>query len=189
MLNNELESHIAEYKSTQQILNFRYKVEHNIHYLSFLLLVPSISLCFQFFIRPEYQEYLYFLLIIPFPFHLLAFMFLRNDLIIAANAKYYNKILRPRVKKICNCDVWMREDIIFRTTRKGFFNILLGGFRYLTTLGACPLFVCIFILFRDNNFNFTSRELFLLILNFIITVFIVILASKKVLKAVKDIVN
>jgi len=189
MSNCEFEAHIAEYKSTQEILNTRYKVEHNIHYLSLLLFGASISLSFQFLIHPEYQKYLLFLLIIPFPFYLLALMFLRNDLIIAANARYYNKVLRPKIKKICNNDVWMREEIIYPVTRKGVINIFLGGCRYGTTLGAFPLFFIIFILFRNSDFCFTEQEIILLILNFLIFIFISALAVLKVFKAVKNIVD
>jgi len=189
MSNYEFESNIAEYISTQQILNLRYKVEHNIHYLSFLLLGATISLSFQFLMRPEYQKYLFFLLIVPFPFHLLAFMFLRNDLIIAVNAKYCNKILRPRVKKICNCDVWMREDMIFPTTRKGIFNKFLAGCRYGTTLSAFPLFLTMFFLFKNNNFCFALRELLLIGVNSIVVIFIGVLVVIKVPKAVKDIID
>ena len=188
MSNDELQAHIEEYKSTQQLLNTRYQVEHNIHYWSFILLIAFISLSFQFLTKLENQIYLYLLLIVPFPFHLLALMFFRNDLIIAANAKYYNKILRPRIKEIIGCEIWMREDAIF-LTRKGMFNKFLGGCRYGTTLIAFPIFALIYFLFKGNIAGINMVDMILLIINAVVFLFIIVHVIMRVPKDIDDIVK
>lgn len=187
MSRNELQVHIEEYKSTQQLLNTRYQVEHNIHYWGILLLIASMSVSFEIFTRIETRSYLYLLLIVPFPFYLLALMLLRNDLIIAANAKYCNKILRPVVKKIiASSNVWMREEEI-HFTRKGAFYRFLGGCRYGTTLVAFPIFVLMYFSLKNKSVP-GILDMTLLIGNISVVVYIVYEVVTRVPKAVDDIV-
>ncbi|MDQ1317616.1 MAG: hypothetical protein QG588_1269 [Candidatus Poribacteria bacterium] len=183
-MSDELQAHIEEYKSTQEVLHTRYQVEHNIHYWSFILLSVSIPASFQLYGKSNYK---YFLLITPIPFYLLALMLLRNDLIIAANAKYYNKTLRPKVEKIVGHQVWAREDAI-SSTRKGGFNLFLGVCRYGTTMISFPIFILIY--FKSQN-SLLSNDWYgngLLFINIVAFIFI---SSNiyRVKKAVEDIVN
>jgi hypothetical protein len=191
MSKNELQVHIEEYKSTQQIINVRCQAGQKINYWSILLLIGSISISLGLFARPEAQEYLYILLVLPFPFYLLAIMLLRNDLIIAANAKYYNKTLRPIVKKIIssNKDIWMREEKI-TFTRKGLFNKFLGVCRYGLTLIAFPIYSFIyFSLKHEFNCDLEYLDKFLFYLNLIIEFYIIYEIFKRLPKALDDIVN
>jgi len=191
MSKNELQVHIEEYKSTQQIINVRCQAGQKINYWSILVLVGSISIILELFTTIETQEYLYLLLIFPFPFHLFALMLLRNDLIIAANAKYYNKTLRPIVKKIIssNKDIWMREEKI-TFTRKGLFNKFLGVCRYGLTLIAFPIYSFIyFSLKHEFNCDLEYLDKFLFYLNLIIELYIIYEIFKRLPKALNDIVN
>lgn len=201
MLKNELQVHIEEYKSTQQIINVRCQAEHKINYWSILLLIGSISIILELFTTIETQEYLYFLLVFPFPFHLFALMLLRNDLIIAANAKYYNKTLRPIVKKIissdkdicskdiCSKDIWMREEEI-SSTRKGLFNKFIGVCRYGIPLMAFPIYLFIYLSLKYKfNCDLEYLDKFLLYANLIIEIYIIYEIFTRLPKALDDIIN
>ena len=191
MLKNELQVHIEEYKSTQQIINVRCQAGQKINYWSILLLIGSISISLGLFTHPEAQEYLYILLVLPFPFHLLALMLLRNDLMIAANAKYYNETLRPIVKKIIssNKDIWMREEKI-TFTRKGLFNKFLEVCRYGITLLAFPIYSFIyFSLKHEFNCDVEYLDKFLLYANLTIVIYIIYEIFTRLPKALDDIVN
>lgn len=191
MSKNELQVHIEEYKSTQQIINVRCQAGQKINYWSILLLIGSISISLGLFTHPEAQEYLYILLVLPFPFHLLALMLLRNDLMIAANAKYYYETLRPIVKKIIssNKDIWMREEKI-TYTRKGLFNKFLGLCRYGITLMAFPIYSFIyFALKHEFNCDVEYWDKFLLYANLTIVIYIIYEIFKRLPKALDDIVN
>jgi len=196
MFKNELQVHIEEYKSTQQIINVRCEAGQKINYWSILLLVGSISIILELFTTIETQEYLYLLFVFPFPFHLFALMLLRNDLIIAANAKYYNKTLRPIVMKIissdkdiCSKDIWMREEEI-SSTRIGIFNKFLGVCRYGIPLIAFPIYSFIyFSLKHEFNCDLEYLDKFLFYLNLIIEFYIIYEIFKRLPKALDDIVN
>ena len=175
MSKNELQVHIEEYKSTQQIINVRCQAGQKINHQNTPPPIGSISISLGLFTHPETQEYLYILLVLPFPFHLLALMLLRNDLIIAANAKYYNKTLRPIVKKIIssNKDIWMREEEI-SSTRIGTFNKILGACRYGIPLIAFPIYSFIHITLKHKfNCDLECLDKFLLYVNLIIEIYII----------------
>jgi len=196
MLKNELQVHIEEYISTQQIINVRCQAEHKINYWSILLLIGSISILSGLFTRPESQEYLYILLVLPFPFYLLALMLLRNDLMIAANAKYYYETLRPIVKKIigsdkdiCPKDIWMREEEI-NSTRIGTFNKFLGVCRYGITLIAFPIYFSIYFSLKHKfNCDLGHLDRFLLYANLIIEIYIIYEIFTRLPKALDDIIS
>lgn len=190
MVNNELQVHIEEYKSTQEIINTRCQAEHNIHYWSILLLISSVSVSLGLFTRPEAQEYLYILLVLPSPFYLLSLMLLRNDIVISANAKYYYKILRPIVKKIIDSekDIWMREKFI-TSTREGPFNKFLAACRYGTTLIAFPIYLIIYISLYENRWSFTIFAICLFSLNLLIELYIIYQIVTKIPEVAGDIIR
>jgi len=169
MFKNELQMHIEEYKSTQQIINVRCQAGQKINYWSILLLIGSISIILELLTTIETQEYLYLLLVFPFPFHLFALMLLRNDLIIAANAKYCKKII---------------------FTRKGLFNKILGICRYGITLIAFPIYSFIYFSLKHKfNCDIEYLDKFLFYLNLVIELYVIYEIFKRLPKALDDIVN
>jgi hypothetical protein len=202
---SELSIHLEEYKNLSGQISKR--VDYQQSLLNYqILLIGIIVTAGVSFLRSGYTldssiSVLYFLLLAPLPFYFLSWSFSTHDINIVRLARYLNRELRPRIKKLIgNRDVFLFEDFLSleRKQMRKKFGILpeLGEGRLLSLLFPPIILILLFLISLVMDLSIIMNQkridiyrlLFLLLIN-IVFIIITIKFSRKAGKDYRRIVE
>ncbi|MCJ7496855.1 MAG: hypothetical protein MUO78_01790 [candidate division Zixibacteria bacterium] len=196
---SELSIHLEEYKNLSGQISKR--VDYQQSLLNYqILLIGIIVTAGVSFLRSGYTldssiSVLYFLLLAPLPFYFLSWSFSTHDINIVRLARYLNRELRPRIKKLIgNTDILLFEEFICeeRKRRLKKFGILpkLGEGRWWLLLFPpiilILLYVLIFIMNLSLIMNQKGIDIYLLQFLLVINIVFIIITIKFSIKVGND---
>jgi len=202
---SELGIHLEEYKNLSGQISKR--VDYQQSLLNYqILLIGIIVTAGVSFLNLGYAldssiSVLYFLLLAPLPFYSLSWSFSTHDINIVRLARYLNRELRPRIKKLIgNTDILLFEKFLYeerkRRLKKFGILLILGEGRLLPLVFSIilTLLYVLFFLVKDLSLITNQKRidsyllLFLLVIN-IVFIIMTIIFSRKVEKDYRRIIE
>ena len=196
---SELGIHLEEYKNLSGQISKR--VDYQQSLLNYqILLIGIIVTAGVSFLRSGYTlnssiSVLYFLSLAPLPFYFLSWSFSTHDINIVRLARYLNRELRPRIKKLIgNRDVLLFEDFLSserKLMRKNFGRLPeLGEGRLLPLLFPPIILILLFLisLIMDLSLILYQKriDIYRLLFLFMINIVFIIITIKFSIKVGKD---
>jgi hypothetical protein len=196
---SELGIHLEEYKNLSGQISKR--VDYQQSLLNYqILLIGIIVTAGVSFLRLGYPldssiSVLYFLLLAPLPFYSLSWSFSTHDLNIVRLARYLNRELRPKIKKLIgNRDILLFEEFLGeeRKRMRKKFGILpeLGEGRLLPPLFPPIILIIVFLIYLVVDLSLIMNQKgihsYLLPFLFVINIVLIIITMKFSRKVGKD---
>ncbi|MCJ7458616.1 MAG: hypothetical protein MUP17_06470 [candidate division Zixibacteria bacterium] len=196
---SELGIHLEEYKNLSGQISKR--VDYQQSLLNYqILLIGIIVTAGVSFLNLGYAldssiSVLYFLLLAPLPFYSLSWSFSTHDINIVRLARYLNRELRPRIKKLIgNRDILLFEDFLSeeRKRMRKTFGILpkFGEGRLLLLLFPPVILILLFLisLVMDLSLIMNQKriDIYRLLFLFVINIVFIIITMKFSIKVGKD---